>query len=176
MSLKLGQKIGFENLTVETLARHSGAARTTIYRRWPNISAILMDAILSQMNREAPIQEKATVRKSFEDAMKLLVEVYAGPHGKTLRTLIGRAQFDERLGKEVATRWVVPRRKLARELLRLGMDRGEIRPDVDPDIILDSLYGPIYHRMLVPYENASLDGRFVEAVVEITFEGVRPKG
>ena len=42
--------------------------------------------------------------------------------------------------------------------------------------ILDSLYGPIYHRMLVPYENASLNGSFVEAVVEITFKGLRSKG
>ena len=56
ISLKVGQKIGFQNS--KALASHSSIARTTICRRLP-IFHNLMDATVSQMTRRAQIQEKA---------------------------------------------------------------------------------------------------------------------
>jgi AcrR family transcriptional regulator len=170
--LELGEEIGFEALTVEKISARSGIAKTTIYRRWPNISAIVMDAFLSEVTKDAPIVEKSTVRETFAAAMKLLVRVYRGRHGRTLRTLIGRAQTDESLRRAVEMNWVEPRRQIAREILERGMRHGELRPDLDPDVILDALYGAIYHRFLVPYENAVLSMDFVDAVIAIIFDGI----
>ena len=171
-TLELGEELGFEVLTVEKISARTGVAKTTIYRRWPNVSAMIMEAFLLEVTEGAPIVEKANLRETFAVAMKRLVLVYQGPHGPTLRTLIGRAQNNESLRRAIETHWVEPRRKIVREMLRRGMRRGELRPDLDPDIILDALYGAIYHRFLVPYDNAVLSVEFVDALIAIVFSGI----
>ena len=59
--------------------------------------------------------------------------------------LIGRAQTDESLRYAMEIHWVEPRRKAARAMLRDGIRREELRSDLAPDVILDTLYGAVYH-------------------------------
>jgi hypothetical protein len=112
-----------------------------------------MDAFLADVTRLAPIQTRATARESFTASMRLLGKAYRGRLGKILRPLLGRAQADENLRDAVRTRWVEPRRQVAREIVRRAMQGGELRTGLDPDIVLDALYDPFYHRLLVPYKN-----------------------
>jgi AcrR family transcriptional regulator len=173
-ALKLGTEVGFDALTVELLAERTGIAKTTIYRRWPNISTVVMDAFLAEVDRAAPIVDLATARESLTVSMKALARLYRGPYGSTLRVLIGRAQIDSELRSAVMTRWVEPRRAVARSIVRRGIVSKEIRGGLDPDLILDALYGPIYHRLLVPYENIELSDSYIENLVDTIFTGVAP--
>ena len=175
-ALELGEELGFHGLTIEGIAAHTGIAKTTIYRRWPNVSAIVMDAFLADVTRLAPIQTRATARESFTASMRLLAKAYRGRLGKILRPLLGRAQTDENLREAVRTRWVERRRELAREIVRLAMQSGELRADLDPDVVLDALYGPFYHRLLVPYKNGVISDAFIDALVDTVFKGLEPKG
>ena len=43
----------------------------------------------------------------------------------------------------------------------------------DPDIVLDALYGPFYHRLLMPYENAAMSDAFIDALVDTVFTGLQ---
>jgi hypothetical protein len=69
--------------------------------------------------------------------------------------------------------YIEPRRVEARELLKEGVKNGEIRADLDFDIILDVLYGPLYLRFLVQQGPLTLD--FVDAVFDIVSPGLRPR-
>ncbi len=164
-ALELGEELGFEGLTVEGISVRSGIAKTTIYRRWPNVGAIVMDAFLAEVTRLAPIQTRATAR--------LLARAYRGRLGKILRSLLGRAQADENLREAVRNRWVEPRRQVAREIVRKGIESGELRAGLDPDVVLDALYGPFYHRLLVPYDNAAMSDAFIDSLVDTVFGGLQ---
>ncbi|MER9597190.1 TetR/AcrR family transcriptional regulator [Mesorhizobium sp. M0244] len=174
-ALELGEEVGFDALTIEGIGERTGVAKTTIYRRWPNVSAVVMDAFLAEVTKAAPIQEKATARESFAASMKLLARAYRGQQGRIMRPLLGRAQTDERLLDAVKMRWVEPRRQIAREIVRRGIANGELRPGLDPDVVLDTLYGPIYHRLLVPYVNSDIPDAYIEAVIETVFGGLELK-
>jgi hypothetical protein len=93
-----------------------------------------------------------------------------------MQPLLGRAQVDERLRDAVKTRWVEPRRQIAREIVLRGIANGELRPGLDPDVVLDALYGSIYHRLLVPYNDAALSDSYIEAVIDTVFGGLELKG
>ena len=175
-ALALGEEVGFEALTMEGIADRTGVAKTTLYRRWPNVSALVMDAFLSEVMRAAPIRDKATARESFAASMKLLARAYRGQQGKIMKPLLGRAQVDERLRDAVKTRWVEPRRQIAREIVRRGIANGELRAGLDPDVVLDALYGAIYHRLLVPYNDAGISDSYIDAVVDTVFGGLELKG
>ena len=72
----------------------------------------------------------------------------------------------------VKARWVEPRRRIAREVVRRGIDSGELREGLDVDVVLDALYGPIYHRLLVPYDDAPLSDVFIDRVIDHVFGGL----
>jgi len=95
--------------------------------------------------------------------MRLLGKASRGRLSKILRPLLGRAQADENLREAVRTRWVEPRRQVAREIVRRAMQSGELRAGLDPDVVLDALYGPFYHRLLVPYKNGVYGVQRIEA-------------
>lgn len=171
-ALALGGELGFDALTVEGIAERAGVGKTTIYRRWPNAFAIVMDAFQAEVMRTVPLEYRASARETFTGAMLSLARLYRGRHGKMLRALVGRAQGDRTLMDVLSMRWVEPRRKLARAIIQRGIENGELKPGLDPDIVLDALYGPIYHRLLVPYAHANLSDKFVHAVVETVFGGV----
>ena len=107
--------------------------------------------------------------------MKLLARAYRGQQGRIMRPLLGRAQTDDRLLDAVKIRWVEPRRQIAREMVRRGIANGELRPGLDPDVVLDALYGPIYHRLLVPYVNSDIPDTYIDAVIETVFGGLELK-
>ena len=55
-----------------------------------------------------------------------------------------------------------------------AMQSGELRAGLDPDIVLDALYGPFYHRLLVPYKNGVISDAFIDALVDMVFNGLKP--
>jgi hypothetical protein len=65
-----------------------------------------------------------------------------------------------------------PRRQVAREVIRRGIDTGELRAGLDADVVLGALYGPLYHRILVPYDNAPLSDAYIDALVDTVFGGL----
>ena len=175
VALELGEESGFDGLTVEGIAARAGVAKTTIYRRWPNAWAIVMDAFLAEVTRTAPLQERATARESFAASMRLLARAYRGRQGKILRPLLGRAQVDANLREAVRKRWVEPRRQVAREIIRRGIESGELRTGLDADVVLDALYGPFYHRLLAPYDNSAISDAYVDLLVDTVFRGLERK-
>ncbi len=176
-ALKLGMESGFDALTVEGIAARAGVGKATIYRRWPNVWAIVADAVLSDVARIAPIQQRATARESLRASMRLAARSFRGRQGEILRPLIGRAQVDETLHKALIERWLLARRQISREIVRRGVGSGELRPGLDPDIVLDALYGPLYHRLLLPYngEGVDLSDAYIDALVDTVFRGIERK-
>jgi AcrR family transcriptional regulator len=69
-------------------------------------------------------------------------------------------------------RYSSERRRLAGERLLRAKEQGQIRDDVDVQILVDQLWGAVYHRMLVPDEPVTDD--FVVALVSNLIDGITP--
>jgi AcrR family transcriptional regulator len=172
-AMDIAEERGFDGLSVEGVAARAGVAKTTIYRRWPNVWAILMDAFIADVSRLAPIEQRESARETLAESIRLMARAFRGRQGKVLRSLLGRAQAEPGLVEAYWSRWVEPRRKLAREVIRLGVASGELRPGLDEDVVLDALYGALYHRLTIPY--APLSDGYVEALVDSIFGGLEKR-
>jgi AcrR family transcriptional regulator len=173
-ALEMGGETGFEGLTIEGVAARAGVGKTTIYRRWPNVWAIVVDALLDEATHLAPVQRRATARESLAATLRLVAKVFRGKQGRVLRAVIGRAQENPALRKEIADHWLNPRRELTREIVRKAIAAGEIRPNLDPDTVLDALFGALYHRLLIPYDGneVRLSDAYVDGLVDVVFGGL----
>jgi len=176
-ALELGAELGFDGLTIEGIAARAGVGKTTIYRRWPSVWAIVVEAVLADVTQISPVLERATARESFTVSMKLVAKAFRGKNGKLLRPLIGRAQFDDGLRAAISESWLNDRRKLSRELVLRGIESGELRAGLDPDTVLDALYGPLYHRLLLPYDGTEvrLSDAYIDALIDTVFGGIERK-
>jgi hypothetical protein len=97
--------------------------------------------------------------------MRRWAVIFRSPLGQIVATVIGAGQSDPEILQAFRAHWVEPRRIEARRLLRLAMEKGEVRDDLDPDTVLDLLYGPLYVRLLL--KHAPLDEKFVNTVFEV---------
>jgi hypothetical protein len=93
----------------------------------------------------------------MEIQMVQLVQIFLGPRGRIVSSLIGAGQSDSELTRSFRDRFLKPRREEAYATLRRGIERKELPIDVDLDLLLDSLYGPIYMRFLIGHRKLSID-------------------
>jgi AcrR family transcriptional regulator len=164
----------FAAVTVEAIAERAGVSKATVYRWWPNRAAVVMDGFLSIVSSQVPFPHTGRAREDIRIHMRRLAEAFSGKIGSTVAALIAEGQSDPELAEALRSRWLSVRREEAREILELGTERGELRDDIDPEVAVDVLYGPIYYRLLVGH--APLDNDFADALADHVFAGLAARG
>jgi hypothetical protein len=129
-----------------------------------------MDGFLSTVSSEVPFPHTGCAREDIRLHMRRLIEAFGGRMGRTVAALIAEGQADPELAEALRSRWLSVRRAEAREILEGGIVRGELREDLDPEVVVDSLYGPIYYRLLVGH--APLEEDFADALADHVFAGL----
>ena len=102
--------------------------------------------------------------------LKRVAAVYGGAAGRVLTAIIAEGQRDPLTLAAFIDGYARPRREEAKAILRAGIERGELRRDIDIDIALHALYGPIYYRMLVPL--GPFDFAWAETLARSVFAGL----
>ena len=94
----------------------------------------------------------------------------ATPGGRILAELIGESQTDKELAVAYRSLYSSERRRLAGERLRAAQELGQIRADVDVQVVVDQLWGAVYHRLLIPDEPVT--EAFADALVGNLLGGI----
>jgi AcrR family transcriptional regulator len=162
---------GFAAVTVEAIAARAGVSKATIYRWWPNKAAVVADGFLELTAPEVLFfMETGSVREHLKLQMHELARVLASENGKLIAALLAEGQADPEVAKTLRSHWISPRREATREILRHGIEHGELRADIDLEATMDALYGPIYYRLLGGH--APLDEHFIEALADHVMVGL----
>ncbi len=173
-TLELLEELGFAELTIEAVAANAAVGKATIYRWWPNKAMLVADAFMSSVVRETRFPDTGSVREDLRAQMQRLAGIFRGPRGRIIRSLIGGGQSDPELIAAFSNRWLLPRRAEAFGILQRGIDRGQLPADIDRNMLLDTLYGPLYFRMLVGH--GPLSNTFVDDVCDAVMSGVMLNG
>ena len=165
-------EVGFAAMTIEEVAARAGAGKATIYRRWPSKGALAMDAVVSEIGSPAPFPDTGSVVEDFRVQLRSAARIFNRPRVRhMLSGVIFEAQNNPELREAFLNRYMTPRRTRAKEALRRGIARGEIRPDLVEDVFFDQLLGALYIRMLVI--GSPLNRRFTDELVDQVFAGLR---
>lgn len=170
-ALALIGKVGFHELTIEAVAARARVGKATIYRWWPNKAELVIDVFASVVGEELRFPRVGPVLESIHAQMRRWVPIFRTPLGQIVATVIGAGQSDPSILKAFHAYWVEPRRMEARRLIRQAIQHGELRVGLDPDMVLDLLYGPLYLRLLL--KHAPLTERFVDGVFDLVAPTLR---
>ncbi|MDM0074077.1 TetR-like C-terminal domain-containing protein [Variovorax sp. J2P1-59] len=169
-ALALAYEGGAPFATIERIAASSGVAKTSIYRRWPNAASIVMDAFLAEVGPKIRYRRKPRVEETFVDSVRQLVAALKGGRGDLLRHLLAAAQSDPQLLQAFQNNWIAPRRAQAMAVIVEAQAEGQLAANIDADALVDAIYGAVYYRLMIPYEE--LSAAYARKMVRQVFEGV----
>jgi AcrR family transcriptional regulator len=171
-ALSLLGKKGFADLTIEDVAAEANVGKATVYRWWHNKAALIADAFASSTTRRLHFPDTGSVVTDMSQQMCQLVKIFRGRRGRIVSAILAGGQSDRELISAFRERFLWPRRQEAYATLQRGIRRGELRKNIDKDLLLDSLYGPIYMRFLIRHD--SLTPKFVDSLCGLVLAGAEP--
>jgi AcrR family transcriptional regulator len=148
---------GFADLSIEAIAADANVSKATVYRWWPTKGALVADAFSASADEELRFPDTGSVRNDMALQMRRLIRIFRSKRGKIVAALLAGGQSDPELIDAFRERFLWPRRRQAYQTLERGINRGELASDSDLDLILDSLYGPIYMRFLIRHAELKED-------------------
>jgi AcrR family transcriptional regulator len=150
-ALETLQISGFTSSTTDSIAERAGASKATIYRWWPTKASLLAEALREAVAHDVPFPETGDLATDIELQLQNFISLLNGRLGRAFKAFVGAAQSDPEVAAAFLEEWVKPRRKEARTVLERYQGEGQIAGDVDLDLVLDLLYGPLYFRLLSGY-------------------------
>jgi AcrR family transcriptional regulator len=168
-TLALLERIGFPDLSIEAIATDAGVSKATVYRWWPNKGALVVDAFAASTERKLHFPDTGSVFQDVSLQMQQVVAIFRSRRGKIVAALLGAGQSDHELLEAFRARFLRPRRQEAYKTLRRGIERGELPPSLDLDLVLDILYGAIYMRFLIRHDE--LSAAYVKQVCRLVLSG-----
>jgi AcrR family transcriptional regulator len=162
---------GLGAVSMDAVAERAGVSKATIYRWWPSKEMLALDALLEWAAASAPARDTGSLRGDLLSLVRPWVrEITRQPFGRVIAALVTEAQSDPQFAEAYRTHFVEPRREAMRAAFARAAKRGEVPADLDVEVAVDLIYGPLYHRLL--HGHAPLSGRFGEAVVDMALAGI----
>ena len=155
---------GFDGMTVEGVAARAGVGKGTIYRRYPNKLDLVIAASTYFAQEREPSPDTGTIAGDLRVLIDRLIAVFTNsPVGTALPMMIAERK---RLPELAAAHDEITARKRERyrAVIRRAITRGELRPDADPELVIDTFVSAVLYRFLVT--DLPLDPRFASNVVD----------
>jgi AcrR family transcriptional regulator len=166
---------GYAGLSIERVAAAAGVAKTTIYRRFAGKAELVADA-LRATTPPAPTPDTG----SFVGDVLAAIAGDFGPDrlpasAGLLPALMAEGQRAPELQAIVDEVLLAPRYAAATAAVRRGIERGELRADVEPVDVVDALVGPIVLRMLNSGGDPAQMAGFPERLAALVMAGLAPR-
>lgn len=162
---------GIADLTFERVARAAGVSKTTLYKWWPSKGALALDGYFHAVQDTLAFPDTGDIRADLIAQLRAFAEVMTRtPGGRILAELIGESQTDKELATAYRELYSTQRRRLAAQRLRGAVELGQLRAGIDVQVVVDQLWGAVYHRLLIPDEPVS--DEFVVALVDNLLDGI----
>lgn len=166
---------GFAGLTVEGVAARAGVAKTTIYRRYrskTDLALALLMEMVDQVSTRPYTGDTESELVALVDKTADLMQTSV--MGWIMKGLVSEVAADPHLAEVYRGQVVTRRQADVTELVERGKARGELREDLDPEMVTDLLLGPIYYRFFL--SGSPMDPRFGRRLIAALLPSLAPAG
>ncbi|MFE2298990.1 TetR/AcrR family transcriptional regulator [Streptomyces sp. NPDC059445] len=161
------------DISIERLARTAGVGKATIYRRWSGKEELFVDVL-----RGAEPADPELDGVSMRDDLVVLLESLrrrglVSRSSAILHNVYAQMKSSPKLWAAYEATVIAPRRQMGFEVLRRGQQNGELRDDVDIELLNDMFVGPMLVRSVMR-PDTELPEDLAERIVDTLLEGLRP--
>lgn len=171
-ALEVLGEFGFANTTAEAIAERAKTGKATIYRWWPDKTAVVIEALREVVAREVPLSDTGDLYEDIRLQLQYFLRLLTGERGPMFRAFLVAAQHAPQLAEAFHTIWRDPFDRISKRSLHRHRHI-PLRDNLDLDIVLDVMYGPIYYRVLRGEEVIGLE--YTDALADIVLRGITNK-
>jgi AcrR family transcriptional regulator len=173
-ALGLMAERGIGDLRMDAVAERAGVGKAAIYRRFRSKDELVAFVLGETVNTEIAIPDTGSTERDLRQLMDEAVALYTQPPAAGLmQALVEALRRDAELAKAVRERFLTRRRAALGEVLRRGIERGDLDAELDLELALDVLAGPLFYRLLVT--GGPIDDRLAAGVVDLILKKERSK-
>jgi AcrR family transcriptional regulator len=168
-TLELVAEVGIHDFRMDDVAERAGVGKAAIYRRYRSKDE-LVTATVAALVSEITVPDTGSTREDLLALMREAVEVYSDPvKAGIMPSLVGAMPQRPELARAVRDGFLAQRRAALRAVLDRGVARGDLRADLDVELALDVLGGPLFYRLLIT--GGPIDADLAEGVAELILRG-----
>jgi AcrR family transcriptional regulator len=164
-TMEILQQEGYRATSIEAIAARAGVGKKTIYRWWPSKATVALEALTTYTDAHVPFSDTGSLEGDLTTYFELSFPGLQGKAGTVLSGLAAEAQWDPAFAREFQRTFIVPRKAALVALLQRGVERGELAPETNLDVLADFIYGAKWYRFLL--YPAPLDEAFAREVVKL---------
>ncbi|MGW7350501.1 TetR/AcrR family transcriptional regulator [Streptomyces sp. NPDC054784] len=157
---------GWTGLTMEGVAARARTGKAAVYRRWPSKGDLVADALRAGLPELAGPPDHGDLREDLIDLCGRMLDAMYSRSGIALRAILDECDRTEaeRFHELVTCGVVEPGKQLIVDILRRGVERGEVREDATGELVADVVPAMMMYRHKVV--GAPLDESDIAAMVD----------
>jgi AcrR family transcriptional regulator len=160
---------GYARLTLEDVAGRAGTTKPAIYRRWEGRQRLVLAALGSRLG-DAQAPDTGCTLCDLDECLKVFVAAFRRIPPGVIGPLFADCAGDRELRAVFMTTLFDPPRAAVKETLDRAYARGDLRDDVDRDLILDLIGSLVHYRTL--FGHAPTTDAEIERAVEALLQGI----
>ena len=162
---------GYATLSVDAVAARAGVNKTTVYRRWPTLDDLLVDALASWSVDAIPAPHTGTVDGDLRALGRELADVLNEGIGRQVAALILTSGLRSDGLRDATRRYFDLQAQRAAPLVASAIAGGELPPNTDVEALLVTFRAPLFYRMVTTGE--PIDETLIARAVDVTLNAAR---
>jgi len=142
-------EVGFDRMTMDTVATRAKASKATIYRRWTDKTALVLDALRYRGSMVPDLPDTGSLRGDLDAYVRASAAATAGSVGSLVVGLLAVATRDPELSALLSQQFHHEQLPAISALLDRARARREISADVDPMLISEVLPGVLIMHLVI---------------------------
>ena len=160
---------GYAHLTLEHVARRAGTTKPAIYRRWPNRQRLVLAALGRRLG-DSRAPDTGCTLCDLDECLRLFVAGFRRMPADVIAALFADCAGDRALRAAFMATLFDPLRGAVKQTLDRAHARGDLREEVDRELVLDLIASLVYYRTL--FGHARTTDAEIERVVEALLQGI----
>lgn len=153
---------GLDGFSIEAVAAASGAARSTVYRHWPEPRDLLVE-VLRAMGQDLPAPDTGSLKSDLTEFASILRPIFDDPRTRRLILDVTRAAADDSELEMVRQQLRRDRQLPVQTIIQRAIARGEIDPEIDMEVAIHLVEGPWLSATV--FQNRPLTDEAIEAMI-----------
>lgn len=163
-------EVGYAQLTIAAIAERAGTSKPAIYRRWPSKAHLLHEAAFPAEDERFALPDTGSLADDLAEMLRRTATAFADPVARAITPgLLAEFAVDPGLHAVLLERfggaW-----KLFHDRIALAAERGEVRADADPDVLIETLAGASLMRLILGGD--PFDERWVGQTTSLMMKGI----
>jgi len=142
-------EVGFDRMSMDTVATRAKASKATIYRRWADKTALVLDALRYRGSMVPDLPDTGSLRGDLDAYVRASAAATAGSVGSLVVGLLAVATRDPELSALLSQQFHHEQLPAISALLDRARARREISADVDPMLISEVLPGVLIMHLVI---------------------------